>query len=109
MEMPGITEEAIGTLSSSNCAQDQIFCFCLDTGECFQSSGDNAVGVYPWQGKPYLYLPNPDDVFTGDQGTVLNGLDFYDEDANLKPVTEENRVLSTVACGSCPAPTSCNS
>ena len=83
-------------------------CFCLNTGECFEGTGENSIVVWPWQGMPYLFLSNPDDVYTGDQGTILSAIDFYDADGNPNPVTEENRVLMSVNCGACPAPSSCN-
>lgn len=84
-------------------------CFCLTTGECFSSSSDSTITLWPWDGQVYLFISDPDATFTGDMDTTLNGIDYYDQETgDPAPVTQQNTVVSSLGCGSCPPVSTCN-
>lgn len=98
--------ENVGTLKGTDCLQGQQMCFCISTGECFPSNTDANVVLWPFNDNVYLFSLDAAAQFVGDRGTVIDGLNSYDQNTLLpRPVTEQNIIVESISCGACPVVT----
>ena len=95
-------------VSGTACGAGVDVCFCLTDGECFLVGQFQSIVIWPWNGKSYFFPPASPFTYSGDKGTTIVGAFFYEDGFTPVSVTENNLIIKSVACGACPAASTCN-